>query len=56
VPLPVPLEPEVIESQELLLPAVHVQFAAEAVTVTLPVEPSAGNELVVYDNVKEQPS
>ena len=46
VPLPVPLAPEVIVSQEALLVAVKAQPAG-AVTATLPVPPAAGTLVLV---------
>ena len=42
VPLPVPLEPEVMVIQSALLVAVQVQVLSEAVTVILPFPPEAG--------------
>jgi hypothetical protein len=44
--LPLPLDPDVIVSQEALLEAVHAQPAAD-VTATLPVPPAAATEALV---------
>jgi hypothetical protein len=44
VPLPVPLDPEVMVIQDALFVAVQEQALSEAVTFTLPVPPEAGCE------------
>ena len=57
VPLPTPVAPDVIVTQVVPVGtvAVHGQFVPFAVTVTLPVEADAGNEVVANDKVNEQP-
>jgi hypothetical protein len=46
---PVPDEPWSTTSQSTFAEAVHVHVAADAVTVTLPLPPSAGTDCVVGD-------